>query len=305
MKIKIKNIFLTIYHKIRYGCIVEWYNFWYLVLRKKQKIIPHIASIDETIEAIINQKASISRFGDGEMQLINGSGIKFQIYNEELSKKLREVLQSNQKKHLVCIADTFNLLYRYNRKARRFWRTYLYLYGHLWDANLNPQKLYYNAFVTRLYMDHSSKKLCQKWFNDIKKIWDNRNIIFIEGEKSRLGVGNDLFSNAQSIKRILCPAENSYCRYNEILLKASEQDKNVIFLIALGPTATVLAYELYKMGYQAIDAGHMDIEYEWWKMKAKRKVKIPHKYVNEVSDGDKVTSFAGIEYESQIIYKII
>ena len=28
------------------------------------------------------------------------------------------------------------------------------------------------------------------------------------------------------------------------------------FLLALGPTATVLAYDLCKMGYQAVDIGH-------------------------------------------------
>ena len=37
----------------------------------------------------------------------------------------------------------------------------------------------------------------------MKGIWEGRDIIFIEGEKSRLGVGNDLFDNAQSIHRIL------------------------------------------------------------------------------------------------------
>jgi len=30
----------------------------------------------------------------------------------------------------------------------------------------------------------------------------------------------------------------------------------------LGPTTTVLAYDLYKNGYQAIDIGHVDLEHE-------------------------------------------
>ena len=32
-----------------------------------------------------------------------------------------------------------------------------------------------------------------------------------------MGVGNDLFDNAKSIRRILCPAENSWGSYPEIL----------------------------------------------------------------------------------------
>ena len=44
-----------------------------------------------------------------------------------------------------------------------------------------------------------------------------------------------------------------------------------IILIALGPTATVLAYDLSKRGYQAIDVGHIDIEYEWFLNNASKK----------------------------------
>ena len=44
-------------------------------------------------------------------------------------------------------------------------------------------------------------------------------------------------------------------------------------------------------------------EYEWWRMNAKRKVKIQNKYVNEAVGGN-IVSVAGEEYESQIIAKI-
>ena len=42
-------------------------------------------------------------------------------------------------------------------------------------------------------------------------------VLLVEGEKSRLGVGNDLFENTGSVKRILCPSENAYEKYDEIL----------------------------------------------------------------------------------------
>ena len=77
----------------------------------------------------------------------------------------------------------------------------------------------------------------------------------------------------------------------------------MLFLIEMGPTATVLAYDLFKAGYQAIDIGHVDIEYEWWRMGARRKVKLERKYVNEVPNGNLVAD-AGEEYNKQIIAKI-
>lgn len=300
----IQLIIQTIKSKLRYGCIVEWYNFWYIVLRKSQKQIPQIASIDETIQKIVKEGCSVSRFGDGEILLTNNKAIGFQKADSKLGERLKEVLQSNADGHIVCLSDTFTDIYRYNRKARRFWRTHFFIYGHIWDNLLISNKQYYNTFVTRPYMDFAQKTQCGKWFHDMQAIWQNRNIIFIEGEKSRLGVGNDLFHNAKSIKRILCPPTSAFDKYDSIINEAVKQNKSVLFLIALGPTATVLAYDLHKKGYQAIDIGHVDIEYEWWRMNAKRKVKIQNKYVNEAIGGN-IVSVAGEEYESQIIAKIL
>ncbi len=300
----IQLIIQTIKSKLRYGCIVEWYNFWYIVLRKSQKQIPQIASIEETIQKIVREGCSVSRFGDGEILLTNNKAIGFQKADSKLGERLKEVLQSNADGHIVCLSDTFTDIYRYNRKARRFWRTHFFIYGHIWDNLLISNKQYYNTFVTRPYMDFAQKTQCGKWFHDMQAIWQDRNIIFIEGEKSRLGVGNDLFHNAKSIKRILCPPTSAFDKYDSIVNEAIKQNKDVLFLIALGPTATVLAYDLHKKGYQAIDIGHVDIEYEWWRMNAKRKVKIQNKYVNEAVGGN-IVSVAGEEYESQIIAKIL
>ena len=300
----IQLIIQTIKSKLRYGCIVEWYNFWYIVLRKSQKQIPQIASIEETIQKIVREGCSVSRFGDGEILLTNNKAIGFQKADSKLGERLKEVLQSNADGHIVCLSDTFTDIYRYNRKARRFWRTHFFIYGHIWDNLLIPNKQYYNTFVTRPYMDFAQKTQCGKWFHDMQAIWQDRNIIFIEGDKSRLGVGNDLFHNAKSIKRILCPPTSAFDKYDSIVNEAIKQNKDVLFLIALGPTATVLAYDLHKKGYQAIDVGHVDIEYEWWRMNAKRKVKIQNKYVNEAVGGN-IVSVAGEEYESQIIAKIL
>ena len=113
----------------------------------------------------------------------------------------------------------------------------------------------------------------------MKRIWDNENVVFVEGVYSRLGVGNDLFNNAKSIKRIICPATNAFEVYDEIIGEVKKQTKDKLVMIALGMTATCLAYDLYKLGYWAIDIGHVDVEYEWWKMGAKKKVPIKGKFV--------------------------
>ena len=71
----IRDIFITLRYKISYGSTVEWYNFWYIVLRKKRKIIPQVASIDETIRKIIADRCSVSRFGDGDGIFFRNGGV--------------------------------------------------------------------------------------------------------------------------------------------------------------------------------------------------------------------------------------
>jgi hypothetical protein len=51
--------------------------------------------------------------------------------------------------------------------------------------------------------------------------------------------------------------------------------------------------------------GHVDIEYEWYLMKAKKKVPIPNKYVNEVLSGRICSNLQDKVYLSQIIKNIL
>ena len=124
--------------------------------------------------------------------------------------------------------------------------------------------------------------------------------MIVEGEASRLGVGNDLFKNVASIKRILCPAKNSYSRYEDILKECLKLPEESLYIIALGPTATVLAYDLAKNNRRALDLGHIDIEYEWFLMGVTEKVPIKNKYVNECRNGKVITKIDDKEYLSQI-----
>ena len=294
--------------KCRYVLIVEWYNFFWHLLSKKNIIVPHIASIEETIDKIVKDRCSVSRFGDGEVLLtLPYKDIGFQHGSVALSEKLMEVFESNLPNHIVCLSDTFRDLKRYNRRTRRFWTCHFYLYDYLWARCLDPNKQYYNTFVSRLYSDFADKNKCGYWFKEIRRVWAGRDIIFIEGEKSRLGVGNDLFSNAKSIKRILGPASDAFDRYSDLIELAKKNGtKETLFLIALGPTATCLAYDLSMLGFQAMDIGHIDIEYEWWRMKAKRKVKVSHKFVNEAVGGNVVADEDDFDskYKSQIIANV-
>lgn len=73
-------------------------------------------------------------------------------------------------------------------------------------------------------------------------------------------------------------------------------------LIALGSTDTILAFDLAKENIQAIDIGHIDLEYVWFRMKAK--VNIPWKHVNEVHGGLEAVLIDDYNYSQSIIAEL-
>ena len=135
--------------------------------------------------------------------------------------------------------------------------------------------------ITRFYTAYKDKSKVPNYITKLKSLWQGRNVTIVEGDKSRIGIGNDLLNNSKSIKRILCPSKNAFKLYDKILNSVLKVNKKDLILISLGPTATVLAYDLTKYGYQAIDFGHADIQYEMYLRNVTRIMKIPYKIVDE------------------------
>ncbi len=268
-----------------------------------------IMNAQKTIDYILKNHCSVSRYGEGEFNIMFWtSKIKFQEQNEILANRMREILAYNNKNLLLCVPRTIISCKGYNETAKEWWMD--------WTKHKQKQvvtrirklsknnTLFGDALMTRPYIDFDSREYSEKMFDRLKQLWNNRDLLIVEGESTCLGIGNDLFSNATSIKRIICPAENAFDKYDNILKSVKKHHRGELVLIALGPTATVLAADLASETCQAIDIGHIDIEYEWFLSGAKEKVAIEGKYTNEVSNGRDITDNRDEKYLSQIIERI-
>lgn len=268
---------------------------------------PKMRSNEETLRLIIQEKKSLARFGDGEFSIAgNINRQKFQKINPRLAERIREVLKTDNEDIIVALADNYGNLERYNQQSADGIRFYMTEETRkLHESLLDKDKIYSDAYMTRpyvLYKDNLTDAP-RKRFDELKKIWDRKKVIIVEGAETRLGVGNDLFANAESIRRIIAPPTNSYDKYDEILEASLEiSDSADIFLLAIGPSAGVLAYDLTLHGIQAVDVGHIDMEYEW--MLAGKGVRVPvhGKYNNEIEGGDVVEDIKDAVYDSQIVY---
>lgn len=268
---------------------------------------PSVMTCEETVEYILKNNCCVTRFGDGEIKLLKGQNIYFQKSNEQIQKEFSKILSQKTNNLLVCIPAIFDRdqLKPYSDGHRKYWKKHLSYFRKYWYRDLNFDRVYGDAFISRHYMNLRDKETgIEEYFALVKKLWEGKDIIIVEGEKSRLGMGNDLFDGARSVRRILGPSSQCFSKYDELLEEAKKHGKDVLFILALGPSATIMAYDLCVAGYTAIDMGNIDTEYEWYKMKATEKMPIKDKMVYEAGASVGVGGVDDPEYLSQIIAKI-
>lgn len=268
-------------------------------------MFPKIKSLDTTMDLLINSNKSLARYGDGELNMLDFYTIGFQKHDKKLSENLKRVLADKQSDCLIALPGPMINQKGLKKEAIVFWRRMVGNYYSKYQKYLDKERPYLNSFITRPYMDFINTTHVASHFVKFKKIWENKSLLFVEGEHSKLGLGNDLFSNAKSIRRIITLSKNAYSKYDEIIIKVKEiANKDEIIILALGPTATVLAFDLSSMGYRALDLGHIDIEYEWFLKNAQEKIAIKGKDVCEI-DSYNTENVENERYYQQIVARIL
>lgn len=277
------------------------------ILAGREIVLPRICSVEDTCEEIIRKKCSMSRYGDGEFEIILGQKAVYQKNDNDLAKRLREILLTNLDNHIVALADDYGAMRQLREENKGTIRKYMTeekRKSHY--ALLSMEKQYYNAYISRPYViyPHEEREKADQRFRNLKRIWEDQEVLLVEGDRTRMGIGNDLFDNARQIKRIIAPNENAFDVYEEIYRASRQHGEGKLILIALGPTATVLAYDLAREGYWAIDIGHLDLEYEWF-LKGEGYSYIPHKYNNEVLGDSNVIPITEEAYFASIVESVV
>lgn len=260
-----------------------------------------VASIDETLDELIHTDKSIVRFGDSDIVMMCGRTTIVQESVPDLSKRLKRILHYDYDNLMVGIPDIFDDLSQYSGRSSKFWRKHLLSFRKTYEKFCNPDRKYYNAFLSRMFYNYKDKDNCGRWLEKFKNVWQGKNMVVVEGAGTHNGVGNDLFNNAGSIERIICPSNNAFYVYGRILEECKKVPQDKLIMISLGSTAKVLAMDLFELGYRVIDIGNLDMEYEWFLRKADDKPKIEkHSII-----GKEANIKAGYtEYLNQIIANI-
>lgn len=242
----------------------------------------------ETVDEIINHGKSLSRFGDGEFMWMTGKTLdSYQDYSEKFAADLRKAFKNNNENLMIGIPYGIFDSSECNVYAKMHWSIIKSDFYSRLEKFIDFDRTYSNASITRPYIDYKEYEYSTNAFQNLRRIWEKKEIVIVEGQKTKLGMGNDLFDNAKDIKRIICPAKNAYQKLGEIEDVIEEKvGKDKVIITALGPTASILASDMCDKGYQVIDIGHIDIEYSWYLNHSILRDEVPGKYVNESGQKD-------------------
>ncbi len=231
---------------------------------------PQFYDLNSTISLLRDTKTSIARFGDGELDQILGQGETFQYPSPELAYRLREVLSSPHKNIIIGIPTELWFMEGLTEKEKKWWSNCRVKFKPLLKEVLNKDQVYGPTNISHYSMHYTDEKTFDDYFSKVRSIWENKDIHLIHGEGIFDDFKFDIFDNVRTISYQKAPARNAFKEYKKILNAALKVDKNKLIIIILGPTATVLAYDLTLHGYQALDIGHVAKAYDWHKKNWKK-----------------------------------
>ena len=215
----------------------------------------HVISELETLQAIRERRASIARYGDGELEIMIGGAIHFQEQDPELARRLRCILREPRSNFLIGIPN-FEALQIKTEGRKGSWQRYRRIFSHL----VRRDAEYHSAFVSRpaSIVGLESPEYFEGW----QAVWAGREIVVVHHTAAT--AEHPLFRTASKGQFEFCPSKNAFREYASVLERVAAHCSRpgVLFLIAAGPTAGVLAWDLAKRGAQALDIGHLTASYD-------------------------------------------
>lgn len=257
----------------------------YDISKRTNKKVIKVMDSEETIDLLLREPKSFCRFGDGELMLIQGKSIPFQIYDEKLGQKLLEILREDNPNFYVGLGyDYFN--FDISNKASEFTNKFVIMEGYALRKfmleNCCLERIYIDTGFNQRYIN-SGKEDFDLWFDKVKDLFSNRDIVVFIGEGTLKKTEFNIFERANSVQYVLGPSTNAFSQYEQLLEKSLSYSKEYTLCYVLGPVSKLLVFDLTKEGYMAWDLGHLIKDYDCYKKReVQTKEKISEYYAPDV-----------------------
>lgn len=214
----------------------------------------HQLGLHETLERVRRDRLSLARFGDGELALALSADntISFHGGSPALQAELRAILRGDGYEGVPLLTTIPGI-------SVPFYRLYWAKYWRLVKPLLNLARTYGNTSVSReglFRLDPEAARLA--W----RSIWDGKDVCYVIGKGSRFEPIGALFDGVASGQTVYSLPRDAYADVDRVVDEiVATIPRETLILLALGPAATVLAARLAKLGYWALDIGHITSVY--------------------------------------------
>lgn len=225
----------------------------------------------QTLQALTQREVSFICYGEGEIALMCGEDTPSQKYDEDLAKRLKELLRKNVDGLRIGIPYYFmhpvkNLnAYAMERAlAVAVQRKFL-----LRMCNRNVRYLDACAMIayqTYLKYDFKSHYSC------MQALLSGRDVTVVCGDGILDRFRYKALDVCKTVEYIYGLSTNAYSGYDMLRERVLRVEKNRLVLVSMGPSAKVLVYDLYMAGYTAWDMGDYFKDYDAYMKKKPRTV---------------------------------
>ena len=273
----------------------------------------HIWTPLKTMRYLSVSKKDFIRFGDGEIKWMNCVGSNsFEPISESLKDELMSLTNIEDQNLLFGINSRIflkRMLFK-DKKTKEYYYRFSKRFHDFLLNTFSPNHYYLEGSISWHFRETKhSKNHYKKYFNYAKRLWNNLDVLIVEGSEVRNGVGNDLFDNARSIKRIHCPQQCSFEKKDLIcnsIIKAIKNYNFDIILFSIGPTSKIIIESLRhkKTKARLLDFGSFDLDYTFFINNQKTPCKINVKnvpFLDDKSGKQIVLDFDEKTYNQQVV----
>lgn len=222
---------------------------------------PNIKTAEETIQELINSNKSLARFGDGEILLMNGGDLYYQNYDKRLAMRMQEILANKQENLCVAICNVFvppqNIIERL--RDTNHIEKYHYIY------NVPLIRRMYDKYINYSMQYYSTAAVSYDYFTIWRSFFKGKKLVLTGCKEAFDNLKFNIYDTAQELRYEFVPNKHCFSAYDETLTRLQAYDNEFLHILMCGPTACILASDLCKAGFRALDLGHLAKHYDWHK----------------------------------------
>ncbi len=216
----------------------------------------HMLGLEQTMHRITDERLSFARFGDGELRIMlrHEFNLRFQKWAPGLARDLRSVLTFDG-----FDPDRLLLGFPYPHRGLYWSNVWLDIWPDLQPILATTPAMFGCTHVSRpFFFQYLGEAGVDLW----RKVWEGQEVCVITGEHSRFSLIPQLFDNIKASRYVYSAPVNAYTDLPRLMEVLAADDREELYLVALGPADTLVTAWLARMGRWAIDVGHISNSWE-------------------------------------------